>query len=153
MKTTKDPLAELVDAIERKISEVRASQQRHEDSNPIYGKLCEAQLIALVELRDAHDRRMIEAAERGETLDGGSLQRAGSVALCEWQKKLPDESGLWWWWNEDEDSLPIVVDIAYSGTDGCYFAMQGQHGWTRFQRVSDMGGWWWRLPEPERPQN
>lgn len=104
------------------------------------------------ELRDKWNRR--EHGQPGREIraeESSSLQRAGSVALCEWQRKLPDESGLWWWWNEDEDSLPIVVDIAYSGCGDNYFAMQGQHGWTRFQNVEDMGGWWRRLHEPERP--
>lgn len=92
-------------------------------------------------------------SESASDVDGPrSCPAPGSeLALGEWQRKLPDESGLWWWWNEDEDSLPLVVDIAYSGTSDSYFAMQGQHGWTRYQDVEEMGGWWRRLPEPERP--
>lgn len=90
--------------------------------------------------------------ERGSHAEPRSSAAPGSaLALGEWQRKLPDESGLWWWWNEDEDSLPIVVAIAYSGTSDSYFAMQGQHGWTRYQDVDEMGGWWRWLPEPERP--
>lgn len=69
-----------------------------------------------------------------------------------WTKTPPAESGLWWWWNEDEDSLPIVVDISYSGTSNSYFAGAGQHGWTRFQEVSEMGGFWMRQQEPEHPR-
>lgn len=68
-----------------------------------------------------------------------------------WTRNLPNESGFWWWWNEDEDSLPYPIDIQYSGTSDSYFASIGQFGWTRAQEVSEMGGWWMRLPEPERP--
>lgn len=71
--------------------------------------------------------------------------------ISTWKDRVPDEIGLWWWWNEDEDSAPIVVDIAYSGTGDEYFAMAGQHGWTRFQNVTEMGGLWMRLNEPDVP--
>ena len=69
-----------------------------------------------------------------------------------WSKTLPNESGLWWWWNGDEDQQPLVVEIAYSGTDGSYFAMQGQHGWTRFQPVTEMQGYWMQLHYPPPPR-
>lgn len=69
-----------------------------------------------------------------------------------WMEKLPDHQGLWWWWNEDQDSIPIVVNIAFSGTDGSYFATQGQHGWNRFQSVSEMRGLWMPLHEPDVPE-
>lgn len=70
-----------------------------------------------------------------------------------WQREPPVESGLWWWWGGDEDSLPIPIDIAYSGSDGSYFASIGQYGWNRPQTVTEMGGWWMRLYEPELPAN
>jgi hypothetical protein len=69
-----------------------------------------------------------------------------------WQKELPSESGLWWWWNGDEDAAPIPVTIMYSGCGDNYFAPEGQYGWTRFQAVEEMGGWWKRLPEPLLPK-
>lgn len=86
-----------------------------------------------------------------ETLTNFHDRPTGNLPMSEWSKQLPGESGLWWWWNEDEDSNAIVVDIAFSGTDGTYFAMQGQHGWSRFQPVSEMQGWWMRLHEPKFP--
>lgn len=100
-------------------------------------------------------RAELVAAERRDQAtaakSSSSPARGSELALGEWQRKLPDESGLWWWWNEDEDSLPLVVGVAYSGTSDSHFAMQGQHGWTRYQDVEEMGGWWRRLPEPEMP--
>lgn len=70
----------------------------------------------------------------------------------EFTKTIPVELGLYWWWNEDEDSNPIVVDIAYSGTSNSCFAMQGQHGWTRYQDVEEMGGWWAPITIPAQPK-
>lgn len=79
----------------------------------------------------------------------GILPASGEAQA--WSKSLPNESGLWWWWNEDEDSMPLPVTIMYSGTSDSYFASEGQWGWTRFQNVEEMGGWWMKCIEPERP--
>lgn len=86
--------------------------------------------------------------EGAATLRSASYS-AESVAF--WSKSLPAVQGLWWWWNEDEDSLPIPVSIMYSGTSDSYFASEGQWGWTRFQNVEDMGGFWMRCYEPLSP--
>lgn len=79
-QTTKDPLAELVDDIERRIAEARRAHQDGCNKGSV-SAIYEAEAVcaALVGLRDAHDRRMIEAAERGETFDGGSLRRVGRL--------------------------------------------------------------------------
>lgn len=69
-----------------------------------------------------------------------------------WSQELPDEQALWWWWNGDEDSSPIPVNIAYSGTNGNYFATCGQWGWEEYRELSDMGGWWMRCVEPPPPE-
>ena len=80
MQTTKDPLAELVDDIERRINEARAKVEYGKSrGGGAYEVVYRTMERALVELRDAHDRRMREAAERGETFDGGSLQRVGRL--------------------------------------------------------------------------
>lgn len=73
------------------------------------------------------------------------------MSTPKWTKELPKESGIYWWWDGGDDSLPYVVDIEYSGTDGSYFAPAGQHGWNRFQHVDEMEGWWMKLDYPELP--
>lgn len=72
-------------------------------------------------------------------------------AVPRWSKDLPNDQCLWWWWNEDEDSTPFPVSIFYSGTSDSYFAPEGQWGWTRYQPVEEMGGWWMRIIEPALP--
>lgn len=59
------------------------------------------------------------------------------------------EQAWYWWWNEDSDAAPVPVSVLYSGSDGTYFASAGQLGWTRFQHVLDMRGWWMKLVEPD----
>jgi len=76
------------------------------------------------------------------------VEKLKADGAMQWTKEPPNDQGLYWWWNEDEDSAPIPVTIFYSGTDGSYFAPEGQWGWTRFQPVTEMGGVWIRLHEP-----
>ena len=61
------------------------------------------------------------------------------------------ESGEYWWWNEDEDSAPVPVTVAWSGTDDRFFAEIGQLGWNRPQEVIEMGGWWKLIPQEPIP--
>lgn len=69
----------------------------------------------------------------------------------QWSKCFPNKQALWWWWNGNEDSAPIAVHIMYSGTDGSYFATEGQYGWNRAQDVEEMGGMWQPAYEPPAP--
>lgn len=68
-----------------------------------------------------------------------------------WTTDLPTEMGSYWWWNGDEDSTPIHIEIFYSATSRSCFAPSGQYGWNRAQDVSEMGGWWKKLPTPDPP--
>jgi len=70
-------------------------------------------------------------------------------ALPEW-KDLPESSDWHWWWNGDADSPPVPVTLQRDG-EGLLFASAGQHGWNRFQLVTDMGGMWALLTEPDQP--
>lgn len=69
----------------------------------------------------------------------------------QWTANLPTEQDSYWWWNGDEDSAPIHIEIMYSGHSDTCFAPMGQYGWTEAQDVSDMGGFWMRLPTPNPP--
>lgn len=62
-----------------------------------------------------------------------------------------DEQGEWWWWNGDQDSAPVAVSVLYSGFGDNYFASVGQLGWTRAQDVTEMGGLWRQIIQPNPP--
>lgn len=82
------------------------------------------------------------------------IERLQTIVDNRWSKEAPNEIGYWWWWNGDLDAVPVPVNIAWSPTDGGrYFATQGQHGWTRFLWVEEMGGLWIRLLEPPLPES
>lgn len=97
------------------------------------------------------DLEAIDEAARSALTTAKALLSGEKAANLGWSKLLPNEQGLWWWWNEDEDSTPFPVSIMYSGTSDSYFASEGQWGWNTFQEVADMGGWWMKVAEPERP--
>lgn len=71
---------------------------------------------------------------------------------AEWTKDLPTESGSYWHWNGDEDSMPIHMEVMWSGTSNSCFAPAGQWGWNRPQELSEMGGWWMPMETPPPPQ-
>lgn len=74
------------------------------------------------------------------------------MSTNKWTKNAPTQSGLYWWWSGDEDHLPLVVDIMWSGTDNSYFTPAGQHGWMSFQPVDEMEGWWMAIDYPALPE-
>lgn len=69
-----------------------------------------------------------------------------------WGRDIPQQAGLYWWWNGDPNAGPIDVrlDFANGADDGLY-ALPLQHGWNRFQRVADMGGYWAACTAPIVP--
>lgn len=75
------------------------------------------------------------------------------------KRKWTDWKGVksadwYWWWNGDEDAAPVVVSILSSGhkPNQTFFASMGQLGWNRPQDVSEMGGHWSLIKQPEIPQ-
>lgn len=84
--------------------------------------------------------------KNGDTLD--FAVKGNSLEPLQWQKE-PQECGYFWW--AKEDNAPVPVLIMFSGTDKTYFAPHGQHGWPRFRKVSEMGGVWLKIEQPERP--
>ena len=62
------------------------------------------------------------------------------------------ESGEWWYWDGNEDNAAVPVTIMRSGhTGNDYFACAGQLGWSVAQSLEALGGWWKKIPYPERP--
>ena len=85
-------------------------------------------------------------------LVGYQQGRIVSKPQVDWTRDLPTESGLYWYWNEDPDQPPFHVIILKGHAGDECFASRGQWGWTRTQNVSEMGGWWAPLEEPDLPR-
>lgn len=81
----------------------------------------------------------------------GGVLKVAEACENKWVKDLPSEEGPYWWWNEDEDSCPIHIEVAYSPTSQSFFARIGQYGWNRPQEVTEMKGWWMLIPLPPLP--
>lgn len=69
-----------------------------------------------------------------------------SIGYAKWyraeevSRDVHDSGDIWWW--DDEEGYPIPVNIGKCVMDDYYFACIGQWGWTRPQKLTDMGGWW-----------
>ena len=75
-------------------------------------------------------------------------------ACSAWTRAEPTEQGAYWMWDGDEESLPIHVEVLWSGHDGRCFVPSGQWGWTEPQSMDDLDGHWWSpLTPPPLPND
>ena len=113
--------------------------------------------IALDRFHSRRPGRGIVCGTADEPSD--AVQREIDALIPAWiAAEAVNEQCWWWWWNGDEDCCPVPVSIMHSCTgagltDGTYFASQGQLGWNHPQDVTEMGGLWMKITEPEIPKN
>ena len=98
------------------------------------------------------------------TVESPSTDVQDYLAACNIRLKCDDDArwvnpedvndlGLWWWWN-GEYAIPVEIGSSRNHSGGYdYFAYSGQHGWTRGQDVTAMGGKWQRAVVPEGPSH
>lgn len=92
---------------------------------------------------------MAEETEHGTTESEAVDQQQACSA---WTQDEPKEQGSYWMWDGDDESLPIHVEVMWSGHEGRCFVPRGQWGWTEPQSMDDLEGYWWSpLTPPPLP--